>query len=626
MLAVVLVAASGVLGTLNETILASLSPITEQLQTASTPILVEIDETTLQALGPPPWSPTVWHDLDQRLRAADVRGMVIDPAERLIEPHGSSFTNLWTPTIALPGVLVEPDSFGADPTVLRLPRSRGVLTRLPDERSTSDFLCAHARCPSGQSLAATTHTGTSIPRVSMGALLAGGVLLDAEPNDIVFIGITDPEWAQSLPVGVAGTQMTWPEAVVIAVATANSRSSAPVVSPLLLTSALMLTVISAAAIAHAERGLSVDAWMFVLPVVAAFLVISSNVLGLTRLSGAEFGLAAFAGPLAEVLRVRWRTVRFLRGASLRIARADLSTSWAESLQTNPQALLAQLASLTWNYLPTDRMFYLHDRGARRGFEVIGGFGLDATELSTSALGRAPLVRMARAGRCDLLFNRAETQGHLLPIHFNGKLLGYWVVAWNVGEPEPPVEVLVELIRWIEDALVPDDAPHRTGPRSWLQVDAELEAIEGSLERSATSREWQLKVLRDMGLPLATADRAGTFVFQNDAFRALFDKPPSSVRGLTWSVRGEVGLSDVMRHLFVDGQHLDLQLPTGETLRVAPIGESHLDGIAVYQAPDQSTYQRLHTPSVPQSRQQMQQPSRPAVIRLRNKAVTPGAPT
>ncbi|MFT7520185.1 MAG: PAS domain-containing protein [Kiritimatiellia bacterium] len=209
-----------------------------------------------------------------------------------------------------------------------------------------------------------------------------------------------------------------------------------------------------------------------------------------------------------------------------------------------------------------------------------------------------LSSFAKEGRCDALFLDSDMQGHLLPIHRDGDLMGFWCVAWTKDEQEPPADILVDLVRWVERHLLLPDTDEDGGFGALLHLDRELEAISATLDRSADVRAWQGRVLSSMDLPLAIADRAGTIVFRNDAFVALFDpRPPTSIRGLAWSILGEQGLSERMRELFVEHTPLWLTLNSDTSLRVVPTGEPIVEGFALVGLTSRPPDKRCKTPPV-----------------------------
>ncbi|MFT7520266.1 MAG: hypothetical protein ACI9MC_002411, partial [Kiritimatiellia bacterium] len=318
--------------------------------TDNLPVVLAIDEQTIDALGTPPWSQARWAQIRDSLQAAGFEQVVVlDPARRLVSDSDGA---------VLPG-FVQPDwserlrpqaPFADLGLALRLPAPGGVLSGL-GESANSPFLCHLARCPSGDPLSAPldANLASSLPSLSLSHVVDGRTLVSLEPNTTVLLGLTDPVHSQQIAVGRSGQELPWVQAVALSIATLRASAPPPTPGPLLVLPLMALIVVVGAVLAHLEIVLPVDAWLLAMPVAVGGAVGGAVAFGVVHMPVLDLVFAGAAGPLAEVLRVRWRTAQFLRGASLQIARADMGTAWGEGLDGDPHALLQRLASLTWNH-------------------------------------------------------------------------------------------------------------------------------------------------------------------------------------------------------------------------------------------------------------------------------------
>jgi len=516
-------------------------------------VLVEVDADALDVLGPPPWSPSTWGRISEALDAAGVpQVLLVDPAPRLVRDGTPSVSSRESrgARLRVVGHADPPAPLLPAGLALPLPTDHGVVVGLGDAARTPGW-CALARCPSGPA----THTPldpterAQLPRLSLGEILHGRVRTVVGPDHTVILGLTEPAWAPTVPVGPQGVALPRAEAVALGLATLQARAPRPHASPLVLLPLLALVVLVGALVAHLEPLMPGEAWIAALPLLVALLVIGLAAVGLVQLPLSPLLAAAVLGPLAETLRLRARTARFLARLARRLARTELGV--ARPPEPSPEGVLQQLAALTWNHLPTDRMLYVHREGERA--RVIGGFGLSASELDLPSTA-AGMQALTRHGRADQLAPDDDTALAVLTVPREQGTLGWWVVAWDPQVDAPSPTRLQDLARWVGREI--PARPVTDAFSRLLHTDRQLDAIEAAFRRSTVARERQRTLLRTASVPLAFTDRSGTIVFQNQAFEKLFrggEGAPRSLRELVFRAAGPHGLSRRMRRLFGEGE-------------------------------------------------------------------------
>lgn len=208
---------AGLFGAPDRWVIGQLDLLRPPPNRATMPLLVSIDEGTIERLGAPPWSGEVWADISMALAGMGAEtAYLVDPWTPLIDGPASSPAEgapILVPRLildnpnapALPEVLDPPDLLPLTPWdhQLHLPAAPDGVVRGLSEASNAHGLfgpsafCAWSRCPSGEQLSlplAVPHRGSQLPTVSMADLLSG-VRLPSEADAsrrIVLIGVTDP--------------------------------------------------------------------------------------------------------------------------------------------------------------------------------------------------------------------------------------------------------------------------------------------------------------------------------------------------------------------------------------------------------------------------------------------------
>lgn len=546
-------------------------------------ILVELDPDAHAELGPPPLSPSAWRDIAVALDVAGFNEVyLVDPASRLVRP---------TPGPALPTApgttLTSLDPAGAVPPLvasdLRLPVPAGGTPLVglgADSAGPDSAWCAWARCPTGtpQSTPLRPAEADALPRLRLSEILDGSVRTRPAPGTRVFLGLVDPAWAPTVPVGTSGHALSRTELAALGVSVLASRPPRPEVPLLLVVPLVALLVLTGALVAHLEPLLPAEAWVVVLPLAVVLACLGLTAVGLVQPPVVVLALAALAGALTEALRLRARMVRFTEALAARLARTEDLVG--DDVEPTPEGVLQRLASLTWNHLPTDRMLYVQRLGARG--EPVGGFGLSAAELElpTSA---AALDALAGRPRADALDPAGRLALTLVPVPRGDETLGWWLVGWSPGELAPDRRRIRDLAAWAGEHATPRPV---TDPSALLlRLDHQLDALEAAFARSARAGRRRRTLLRTADLPLAFVDRAGTVVFGNRAFERFFDAEPSaprSLRELVFRVTGADGLSTRMRSVFEGGEHLTIPWPArNAVLHAAPSEDGARSGVLVW---------------------------------------------
>ena len=416
-----------------------------------------------------------------------------------------------------------------------------------------------------------------LPRLSLADLLAGRVRTVIGPDAVVLVGLTAPDWAATVPVGSDGRVVARAEATALALATLRERSPRPHATLAVVLPLVALLVLLGALVAHLEPLVPGEAWIAILPAGVVVVVVALAGLGLVQVPLTPLVAAALLGPLSETLRLRARTARFLERLAQRLARTEIGVPRAP--EPTPEGVLQQLASLTWNHLPTDRMLYLHRVGGHG--RVVGGFGLTAAELDLPERA-AELDRLARIPRADIARDRTLAVTVVaVPTH-GEQTLGWWVVAWDAAEVAPSTARLADLARWV--GLEIAARPVTDTFTRLLHTDLQLDAIEAALHRSEQARHRQRTLLQTAELPLAFVDRSGTLVYQNQAFDDHFrgEASPRSLRELLFRATGPEGLSTRMRGLFGEGRALRVPWPDrGVDICAAASADEARSGVLVW---------------------------------------------
>lgn len=591
LLLVVLAVLTGVLTPVEDGVRQRIGQLWPDAPLSARAVLVEVDERSIDKLGPLPWTAQTWQAVAGALAEAGVTEVsAVEPIDRLIRSEGTdldvapgarlrSVQAAWAPATG-----EVPAPFTDTGLSVDLPDHDGVVRGLGAD-ATGSAWCAWVRCPTGQDLATplSATEADAMPRLPLGALLDGEVRTVVPPGAIVLMGITDPRWSHPVVVGVEGASLSWGEAVSLAIGTLDSRTPRPSLPLGVLLPLLAVLVLTGALVANAEPVMPAEAWLVVLPSAVLAVSLFGVLFGLIELPLVPLALAAVVGPLAEILRLRARTARFIRRMSLQLARADVGLPSRPEGGTEPQAVLHRLSALTWNHLPTDRMLYI-SAPAGQPPKVVGGYGLAAADLRADLVNAGSLQRLAAQGRCDELIDRGTVCAFIVPVHKATERLGYWVVGWIDGDLAPSPSTLKELARWSDEQTV---TAAGAGSFGWLlRMDKELDAISVALARNTQARSRQGQLLQEMDLPMAFADRAGRFVFQNQAFVQAFDlfdeELPRSVRQLVHARSGAVDLSRRMRRVFVGGETVRVEWPeVGRAVCVAGVGGEVPTGVVVW---------------------------------------------
>ncbi|MFK7928779.1 MAG: hypothetical protein AB8H79_11370 [Myxococcota bacterium] len=585
----------GVLGPLERGVQRQLSGLWPDSTLQARAVLVEVDAEAVDLYGPLPWTQAQWQDVAVSLRAAGVEEVaVVEPADRLVRaasgdapvaPAGSAarLQLVQAPWAMSTSAVVAP--FTPSSLTVDLPMTRGVVEGLGSDAVGSAW-CEWARCGQGDALSTPLRgaEAQALPRIPLGALLSGEVRTVVPEGSVVLLGITDPRWAHPVAVGVDGVILTWGEAIGLGVATLASRSPRWGLHLGVLLPLCALLVLIGALVANAEPWIPAEAWLAALPAFVSVIALLLLLFGVIELPLVPLVAAAVVGPLAEILRLRSRTARFIRRMSLQLARADVGLPQRVEGGTDADSVLRRLSALTWNHLPTDRMLYVEAPVGSKP-RVIGGFGLSEQDLRTDQMTEAGLQRLASQGRCDELVDRSTVCASIVPVHQGTVRLGFWIVAWIDGDLAPALATLKELARWNDEQSASNGAAG--GSFGWLlRMDRELDAISSALARNTQARSRQGQLLEEMDLPMAFADRAGRFVFKNSSFKAAFDlfdeEVPGSVRQLVHSRSGADDLSRRMRRVFVSGETLRVDWPeVGRVVCVTGVGGQIPTGVVVW---------------------------------------------
>lgn len=566
----------GVFGPVDRAVYGALGELWPDAPLSSEVAIVEIDEATVQRLGPPPWSAATWTGLRAALAEAGVEeAIVMEPPERLVDARVVALSQAPSPGARL----LVPGADTAPPPLIARPEwalawtddaaGLGAAARSPG-------WCAWARCPVGLALQTPLRPeglGT-LRRVRLSELQAGRTRLMISDSTRIFLGFpTGSPWASTWPVGEPATQLSRTDAAALAVATLAARPPRPVLPLAVVVPLVALLVLGGALVAHLEPWLPAAAWILTLPALILGVCIALAMAGLALAPAVSLALAAVLGSIAEALRLHARMGAFFVRMGRKMARAEISLP--RSADPSDQAMLQQLAALTWNHLPTDRMLYLRPRG--RHVEVVGGFGVDVEQL----VGPLTVARMdAMLGECDALIADADTRAALTAVRWHGRTVGWWLVAWSAALPGPSPTRMEDLARWATDAA---PLPRPLGAvASLLRTDAQLDALELALDRRERASERQRELLERVPVPMAIADRSGAIVFQNEAFTAVTRGAcPRSVRELVFRADGAEDLSYRMRAVFQVGQPLACVWEERQ-LRIvlSPAGEGARSGVLI----------------------------------------------
>jgi len=567
------------------------------------PLLVAIDQATVTALGPPPWSPSTWRDIAAHLHEAGIdRAYLVDPWTTLLAPaedppddppdNPAPTARILVPRLVsdtpdvpgLPRVLDPPEHgpLAAWDHQLDLPaaadgvvRDLGAAANASGVFGPSAFCVWDGRCPTGSPLSLWIRTpgpGAGLPAVSLADLVRGARLPAAPDADrTVLLGVTDPWRARPVRVGPRAELRTWPEAVGAAIATARTTLPTPTAGPagdlLLLLGALVL----ATGLTRLERQADRETALLWTPVGVAIASGGAVAAQVAVLPLTGLVLAASVPPVIAIASSRRVARRFLRSVALLLAQDGLRYAWRDTRLRSREELAEKLQALLATRFPHARSGYLHIGRRNRPTWASTPTGIGPEDLEPGqARERQRLLALSSAhdtgARADVL--RARPGGmRLLPIRGGRGVVGWWVVGWEEDEIEPDPLVLADLARWTGRHLALYEG---VGPREWRErlrdrLESDTEAVRRLFNTASEERRRQVQALHALDLPLLTTDLAGTLLFANQAMTELLTAGQlgqvTSLPELLEAIDPD-DRSDDLRRLFLTGEPMTVRWRQG----------------------------------------------------------------
>lgn len=561
------------------------------------PLLLEIDPRSVERWGPPPWSPRSWSEVAAGLESQGIaEAWVVDPWPRVVDAEGPVSAAPPGAVLRVPRVLV-PGDHQSLPTEHRLtrpmgelvdagamlwlpPHSDGVVRDVSRASRAGDLfgrsiLCDWTpRCPSGGALALPLRPLDDLPRLSLRDVVEGRALAPSEVERLVLIGLTAHPWAERTRVGVAGSEATWPEAVAASVAMSRSRSPALSIGWLGESALILAALVAAGMFEASERRLRAELRLVVLPLVAFTQALLFTTLGWVQMPVGAMTLAAAAPPFLTALAGRRVALSVLRKAALLVAQDAWDSGWRTAQVRSAQELGLRLASLARNQTRSQRSALLVRDGS--GMAVHGAWGVPWR--TSPPVVPEPLLRAAIRSPRGAAADGLVSEGHarLFAVRSGRHVAGWWVVAWAPHEPEPDPAVLGRLATRLSRNLALDD-PRSTRNLHERLVDhvaAETASVRDLLVLASEERRRQVQTLHAVELPVLTADLTGQALFVNRALSTILEEtdlgPVRSVRELVFRIRGDTGLDEAMRALFLGLEPLRIPWldPMGRLWRVA----------------------------------------------------------
>ena len=561
------------------------------------PLLLEIDLRSVDRWGPPPWSIRSWNEISVGLRTAGfAEAWLVEPWSRVVDPRGAVGGPTDGAPIRVPNVLV-PSPHSAMPVEHRLsaplgpfvdaggmlylpPNPDGVVRDLSRESRSADLsgrsvLCDWtSRCPSGGQLALPLRLLPDLPRLSLRDVVEGRALAPTERDRLTLIGLTADPWAQHVRLGTAAQDATWPEAVASATAGLSYRRPAVTIG-WLGDAALILAVLVAAGMFEAnERRLRAELRLVILPLVAASQALLITTLGWVQMPIGALTLAAAMPPFLTALAGRRVALAVLRKAALLVAQDAWDSGWRSAQVRSTQELGLKLASLARNQTRSQRSALLVRDGAHMIAHAVWGVEWRQSPLTVPDTLLRAAIRSPRGTEADVLV--AAGHARLFAIRSGRQIVGWWVVAWADGETEPDPAVLGRLAGRLSRNLAIEDPSRTKGLHERLvdHVAAETASVRDLLVLASEERRRQVQTLHAVELAVLTADLTGQALFVNRALSAILEEtdlgPVRSIRELIFRIRGEAGLDEVMRALFLGLEPLRVPWldPLGRLWRVS----------------------------------------------------------
>ena len=590
------------------------------------PLLVTIDDATVNQFGPPPWDMLRWRQISETLKKQGIDEMtIVDPWENLININAIAVDTLpvnqkssKTTRIKIPNLLRElPGSEGLptqqdeppittpferwDHQMYLPPDQNGVVQDFSDRSNAGQLFgpsvfCAWSHCPSGAPMALPIRPldpELSLPMISLRRLMVDSPVLSKQDLDrTIILGITAQWRSQLMRLGVESQLTHWPLAVSAVIST--SKQHEPTGNLGLIGNIVILFVCIGlgTVVVRITQRYQVSIFVILLPLTMAMvssLCIYNNVIHLP-----SFGMMITAGipPLISALEGRRLAMEFMRRVALLVVEDSFRYGWKSTRVQTHEELFIKLAALTRAQTPGSTLAYLAVNFNDQSIHYIGGYGIDREAFSpTLKMSISPFKNLKNSSvpiRADQYLERPST---IAPIRQGTLTIGFWVIGATSESHLPDSDEIMRLTRWLSRHLQIEGVPTKQSIQEWLfdHLEAESVAVQELFLMASEERRRQIRTLHTIQIPLMTADIAGSTLFINAAFKEFLERNTidniRSIRELIFRLFGEDELQKQMDTLFLNRKPISQDLTdfTGKPWKltvqsVYEDGLSHADRI------------------------------------------------
>lgn len=570
---------------------------------ATTPIVLSIDDATIELLGPPQWSDETWARVaeDVRMQGLD-EVILVDPWPLLRRPGAATEpgdgATLLVPELEWAGEPVDPSVLPAPfqhlPLTLAAPRSPAEPFQVgqspPSDPSWLPCALAGA-CPPRGGRAWVGLRTADVAVVSLRDLLDVDEPFLRPPASGAILALTASPWAPTVAVGPDAKPLPWGVAVASLVGNAHQYGATSPASqrPVL---AWLIAWFAAATLAHAAQ--VTRAWLTVAPLLAvATLFLVERSVGVLFPPVATALVTAAPALSRELARLRTTSI-VARRMGLLVLRAATRAGMLRRAVRTRQELTAALADLTRSHLANRDFCHLHRVPHTSRLAWAGGYGIQRSELRPNALTTLNpiLVELAATDHGGVVRGLLRNDGALtqvVPLRQSGELVGFWVLAVPENEANLDLRQVGSLAAWLSERLALEDAPNAFGGSAGLVPEnAWDDTLERLFRATETERTRWLRCLRAIGAPLLVADATGVVSDLNpsmvEALKLAGLPRMRSLRELLFRVDGEARLDAHISRLFAEGRATELVWPT-------PSGTARLHVTPVL--PEQGEHERTY---------------------------------
>jgi len=561
-LALTLVLVAQFLGTLERSDVGVRSAgrvVSSLVQGGEVPLVITLDDRTVERLGPPPWGADAWAEIDATIARQGIdTALVVDPWKILgkagafrAAPHVvmPRVDTAGRPQSSVPSHRVLPLSVALGPPVAEVPLPRRRAGRwLPCAWSDGACLEGHTRLPV---------YGANLQVVSMADLLDEDEPLLVPPKSGVLIGLTAQPWLREHRFGAGAREI--PQVLAVAQLVSAARASgprAPVTPWLALVWLLTVYAVASAMWMRRERGMTS---LLVVFVALASVQIVGAIWGVWFPATATLALAVIP-PLvgwSSKADVAWLSLRRL---ALLVVRGASRSGGLRRRILNTDDLRDVISDLSGHHAP-GMGWALILRDPRGAYTIAAAEGLDG-EVRPETLEADPQVldrvfRSSRGVGIDGVFLTAGVRGMGLPLFQSEERVGVWCLAYMDGQEPPEMRHLRRLARWVGGRLALPGLPGAIEPgRPLMPQSLQDDALDLLLLDADEERRRWMRCVEAVSQPIMVTDVAGELALVNRSMEEVFDElSPRVVRSLKDLVdvategRGE----GTLRHLFREGR-------------------------------------------------------------------------